>query len=463
MAEVFLSYKREDSPAASMVAKALEQGGLSVFFDLKIPVGDKWDAAIERELLQAKAVVVLWSPRSRESEWVRREARDAQRRSILCPALIEQCDPPLEFSDIQHADLREWLGGQATSDGWKRLMLRVRQCLDQADAEALIARQASAKYVPFSQRLELRHESAVNGACFSRSNDRIATVSGRIIGFGEKAARVWDARSGRLISKMSLRRTGYAVSFTPDGTQILTSDFGHPSLQLWGANDGRLITTLYESPKRQNIIHSIEFSPNGNFFVFGETDQAVFADEGAIKACAEIWDFRTKKVSKKLWGHKWGVECAVFSGDGRRVLTAGHSESVVKIWDAETGELQLSIQCGDAVRWAEFSPDLRTVLVTGGGETALFDALTGTKRLRFPFHRAAEQATFSPDGALVAIGNSDDGGRLYMYSAIDGSLLQKLGPETKEIKEVHTVRFSSDGHSVLFGGDNNLLRVWSRS
>lgn len=63
---------------------------------------------IEDHLNEAKAVVVLWSPRSVRSRWVRAEATSADRRRKLAPAIIEPCERPIIFELIHTADLSEW-------------------------------------------------------------------------------------------------------------------------------------------------------------------------------------------------------------------------------------------------------------------------------------------------------------------------------------------------------------------
>ncbi len=132
MADVFLSYKREDQQKAREVAADLEAEGFSVFFDVRIEVGDAWDEVIERELNNSRAVVVLWSTRSRESPWVRREAREALERRILCPASVDRCKVPLEFSDVQAADLINRAPGDFAHTEWRRLCERVGKCVGRA-------------------------------------------------------------------------------------------------------------------------------------------------------------------------------------------------------------------------------------------------------------------------------------------------------------------------------------------
>lgn len=130
VADVFISYKQEDRDRAGLVAKLLRSLGYSVFFDLNIDVGESWDRRIETELDAAAAVVVLWSPLSRESEWVRNEARVGKSNGILCPAVITDTRIPLEFNSIQAANLRNW-SGEADDPEWQRLAARIKSCVEQ--------------------------------------------------------------------------------------------------------------------------------------------------------------------------------------------------------------------------------------------------------------------------------------------------------------------------------------------
>ena len=74
MADVFISYASEDRDRVKPFIEALEDAGFSVWWDRRIGLGASFDKAIEVELNAAKAVVVVWSYSSVESDWVRNEA-----------------------------------------------------------------------------------------------------------------------------------------------------------------------------------------------------------------------------------------------------------------------------------------------------------------------------------------------------------------------------------------------------
>ncbi len=105
MVDVFISYKREERARAKPIAKKLEALGLDVWFDARIPSGTPFDREIERALQNAKAVLVLWSPGSVESDWVRNEATIGKERGVLVALLLAACELPVAFRSIQYETL----------------------------------------------------------------------------------------------------------------------------------------------------------------------------------------------------------------------------------------------------------------------------------------------------------------------------------------------------------------------
>lgn len=94
MADIFLSYSRQDQPIARLFAEALTRAGLDVWWDVTIRSGDAYDEVTEAALKTARAVVVLWSRNSVVSRWERAEATLADRYRSLLPAMIEPCERP---------------------------------------------------------------------------------------------------------------------------------------------------------------------------------------------------------------------------------------------------------------------------------------------------------------------------------------------------------------------------------
>ena len=116
--DIFLSYARADRATARTFAQCLVEEGFSVWWDASLHSGETFDEVIEQRLRDAKAVVVLWSPRSVASRWVRAEATLADRRNKLVPAIIEPCDRPIVFELTHTAELAGWQGDRSNVE-WR--------------------------------------------------------------------------------------------------------------------------------------------------------------------------------------------------------------------------------------------------------------------------------------------------------------------------------------------------------
>lgn len=120
-ADIFLSYSNKDQARAAMIADHLSEEGFSVWWDPGIYAGETYDDVIAAHLYAAKVVVVLWSPRSVASRWVRAEATYAVERGTLVPVYIEACDPPVSFVLVQTANLSGWEGDR-TAAPWQMIV-----------------------------------------------------------------------------------------------------------------------------------------------------------------------------------------------------------------------------------------------------------------------------------------------------------------------------------------------------
>ena len=124
--DIFLSYNREDAAAAKRFADAFAREGLNVWWDTALRSGEAYDEVTEAALRGAKAMVVLWSPRSVVSRWVRAEATIADRCKTLVPVTIEPCERPIMFELTQTAELSHWTG-DVSDKAWLAFLGDVRR------------------------------------------------------------------------------------------------------------------------------------------------------------------------------------------------------------------------------------------------------------------------------------------------------------------------------------------------
>jgi tetratricopeptide (TPR) repeat protein len=120
MAQVFLSYARDDVGKAKALAAAIERAGFSVWWDRDLEGGAEYSREIDDALKAADVVVVLWSKDSVGSAWVRDEAAAGRDSGRLVPARIDPSEPPLGFRQYQTINLSRW-NGRSDSPGLKTL------------------------------------------------------------------------------------------------------------------------------------------------------------------------------------------------------------------------------------------------------------------------------------------------------------------------------------------------------
>ena len=105
-----------------------------------------------------------------------------------------------------------------------------------------------------------------------------------------------------------LHRRRYSVTFSPDGTRIVTGS-GDLTAKVWDARTGTPPLDLRGHPAP---VVSARFSPDGKRIVTG-------SDDGTIR----IWDASTgAPVTEPLAGHKKMVDSVAYSLDGKRIVSS---------------------------------------------------------------------------------------------------------------------------------------------
>ncbi len=110
MADIFVSYSRQDKERAAQFVHLLEDCGWDVFWDQETRAGTLWPKVLEDELGLARCLLVLWTANSVLSRWVRIEAYEALQGDKLSPVRLENVKPPMEFRQTQTFDLLGWTG-----------------------------------------------------------------------------------------------------------------------------------------------------------------------------------------------------------------------------------------------------------------------------------------------------------------------------------------------------------------
>ncbi len=129
MADLFISYSRNDRDRCTVIRDALMALKVAVWSDARIGAGAAFDREIEREITAARALLVLWSADSVESDWVRNEARTGKEENRLVAVQITPCQLPLEFRSVQ-AELMPEGAERGDHPAWLNVLSRIGELVD---------------------------------------------------------------------------------------------------------------------------------------------------------------------------------------------------------------------------------------------------------------------------------------------------------------------------------------------
>ncbi|MHA7820024.1 MAG: TIR domain-containing protein [Erythrobacter sp.] len=132
---LFLSYTRADIESARPIIAMLEDAGFDVWWDGLIEGGDHYLPTTEAALEGADCVVVLWSRRAVDSNWVRDEAQSGRERGRLVPVSLDGTMSPLGFRQIQLIDISGW-NGNADAPEMSRIVTAIHRLIDPATGTA---------------------------------------------------------------------------------------------------------------------------------------------------------------------------------------------------------------------------------------------------------------------------------------------------------------------------------------
>ena len=227
------------------------------------------------------------------------------------------------------------------------------------------------------------HRDKVLSAFFYNDGKNVITVS------ADYTVKIWDVSSGSMLRELRIEvlpkeagklNTESGV-LSPDEKKIITfAEFNFPngkqptnqkpygySIKVWDVNSGMLLKTLSKSSDR--ITNKITFAPDSKKVI------AICAD-----STAEVLNVVDGNVLVKFKGHNSFVVSAVYSPDGKKILTASLFDGVVKIWDEETSAMITTIKTGQKfyTSFAAFSFDGSKVITSSDDETVkIWNSKTG--------------------------------------------------------------------------------------
>lgn len=103
---IFISYSRKDMDFVRKLAGDLETAGYDVWWDITdLRGGDDWVRVIPEAISSSQHFIVVLTPNSVESEWVRKEYTQALNlRKKIIPIMLLPCEVPFALNTINFVD-----------------------------------------------------------------------------------------------------------------------------------------------------------------------------------------------------------------------------------------------------------------------------------------------------------------------------------------------------------------------
>ncbi|MBD2043696.1 CHAT domain-containing protein [Microcoleus sp. FACHB-672] len=303
------------------------------------------------------------------------------------------------------------------------------------------------------------HLKGVNSAVFSPDGGHILTAS------DDETARLWDLKGNLVTEFRGHRERLKSAIFSPDGSQILTKSLDETA-RLWDSK-GNFVA---EFRADETYLGSVIFSPNGSQIL-------ITSSENTGPGIARLWDLKGNLLAV-FRGHELGINSAVFSPDGRHILTASGDGTArlwdVSVAMAAQAKQTAALQTfqdnlsknnaqlaalrddKDQIRRAIFSPDGRQILTIGHYPSAtarLWDT-HGNLVAQLAGQEYVQSAEFSPDSRQILVA-TDSSVRLWDTK---GNLLIEFQEKGHRIQ---SAVFSPDGRQVLTAGLESTARLWN--
>lgn len=112
MSHVFISYSRTDSEYVEKLVQKLQAEGFDIWYDGRTDYGDEWWEEIIKAIEGCAAFIVVMTPESGKSRWVKREVMRADRLdkrqyALLLDSDVESSSLWAMFEHIQLVDVRD--------------------------------------------------------------------------------------------------------------------------------------------------------------------------------------------------------------------------------------------------------------------------------------------------------------------------------------------------------------------
>ena len=259
---------------------------------------------------------------------------------------------------------------------------------------------------------------------------------------------ILDARTGREVLSLDAL-CPQEMSYSPDGTRLLTSDDG--GVHVWDLRDeggfDRVPEVRILSPAS---VIGVDWSSDGDLIATGGGD-----------GVARVFDAETGEEVLALPGHRGLIALVSFSPDATRLLTGG-TDGTARVWDvsrAGTAEL-LGIEEPVGLNNLAYHPEGNSLLTTEWyGRGWLWDIETG--ELVRGYLDGFRDGTFGPGGDTMAYLTPKDD--VQIVRTDDGSVVSRFPSHGDDENWPNALALSGDGSRAAVAGQLGTAAVFDAS
>ncbi len=250
---------------------------------------------------------------------------------------------------------------------------------------------------------------------------------------------------------MTQKNTDQAICLARLACQIDSSPLSAGNVQKIVYDNGSPLSSAILKGHR-DMVYSAVFSPDGKMILSASRDST-----------AKLWDTEGNVIAD-LKGHHGEIYSAVFSKDGERILTTS-ADSTARLWDKNGNLITVLKGHKGVVFLGIFSPDNKFFLTGSTDETVILWDSGGNHVAQLPDYIGKnfeilmglfeQSIAFSLDSKLIAESCVNDMVKIW---DLKGHLVTELKGHQKVI---YSVRFSPDGKQIITSSKDGTAKLWN--